>query len=108
MGVLGGMPASTENLMHQIRQVPEGAFWQVIGISRKQWQLAAVACTMGGNFRVGLEDNFYLPNNEMAKSNGECVEWGVKLAHMMGREIASISETREMLHIPLRDGKSIS
>ena len=102
MGVLGGIPATTENLIHQIKQVPHEAFWQVIGISRKQWQLAAVACTMGGNFRVGLEDNFYLPNNEMAKSNGECVEWGVKLAHMMGREIASISETRAMLNIPFR------
>ncbi|MEM6345170.1 MAG: 3-keto-5-aminohexanoate cleavage protein [Bacteroidota bacterium] len=103
MGVMGGIPASTENLIHQIKQVPEGAFWQVIGISRKQWQLAAVACTMGGNFRVGLEDNFYLPNGEMAKSNGECVEWGVKLANMMGREIASIAETRAMLNIPKRD-----
>jgi len=104
MGVLGGIPATTENLVHQVHQVPQGAYWQVIGISRKQWQLAAVACTMGGNFRVGLEDNFYLPNGEMAKSNGECVEWGVKLARMMGREIASISEAREMLNIPLRDG----
>ena len=100
MGVLGGMPASTENLIHQIRQVPHSAYWQVIGIGRKQWQLAAVACTMGGNFRVGLEDNFYLPNNEMAKSNGECVEWGVKLAQMMGREVASIAEARAMLKIP--------
>lgn len=102
MGVMGGIPATTENLIHQIRQVPKDAFWQVIGISRKQWQLAAVACTMGGNFRVGLEDNFYLPNNEMAKSNGECVEWGVKLANMMGREIATIDETRNMLNIPLK------
>jgi len=107
MGVLGGIPASTENLVHQIRQVPQGSYWQVIGISRKQWQLAAVACTMGGNFRVGLEDNFYLPNNEMAKSNGECVEWGVKLARMMGREIASIDEARTMLNIPQRDLKSV-
>jgi len=102
MGVMGGIPATTENLIHQIRQVPKDAFWQVIGISRKQWQLAAIACTMGGNFRVGLEDNFYLPNNEMAKSNGECVEWGVKLANMMGREISSIEETRTMLNIPLK------
>lgn len=103
MGVLGGIPATPENLMHQIKQVPQGSFWQCIAISRKQWQLAAIACTMGGNFRVGLEDNFYLPNNEMAKSNGECVEWGVKLAKMMGREIASIEETRAMLNIPFRD-----
>ncbi len=103
MGVLGGIPATPENLIHQIKQLPEGAVWQCIAISRKQWQLAAVAATMGGNFRVGLEDNFYLPNGEMAKSNGECVEWGVKLANMMGRPIASIDETREMLNIPLRD-----
>jgi uncharacterized protein (DUF849 family) len=102
MGVLGGIPASPENLMHQISQVPKDAFWQVIAISRKQWQMAAIAASMGGNFRVGLEDNFYLPNGEMAKSNGECVEWGVKLARMMGREIASIEETRQMLNIPLR------
>jgi uncharacterized protein (DUF849 family) len=103
MGVMGGIPARTENLIHQLKQVPQGAHWQVIAISRKQWQLAAVACTMNGSFRVGLEDNFYLPNNEMAKSNGECVEWGVKLARMMGREVATIAETREMLNIPLRD-----
>ena len=102
MGVMGGIPASTENLVHQIRQVPQGAFWQVIGVSRKQWQLAAVACTMGGSFRVGLEDNFYLPNGEMAKSNGECVDWGVKLANMMGREIASIEEARALLQVPLK------
>jgi uncharacterized protein (DUF849 family) len=100
MGVLGGIPATTENLMHQIKQVPADATWQCIAISRKQWQLAAVACTMGGNFRVGLEDNFYLPNGNMAKSNGECVEWGVKLANMMGREVTTIHETREMLNIP--------
>jgi len=103
MGVLGGIPATTENLIHQIKQVPEGKTWQCIAISRKQWQLAAVACTMGGNFRVGLEDNFYLPNGEMAKSNGECVEWGAKLAMMMGRDVASIDETRAMLNIPLTD-----
>lgn len=99
MGVLGGIPASTENLIHQIKQVPEGQFWQVIGISRKQWQLAAVAATMGGNFRVGLEDNFYLPTGEMAKSNGELVEAGVLLARMMGREVATITETRTMLNL---------
>ena len=102
MGVLGGIAATPQNLMHQISQVPEGAFWQVIAISRKQWQMAAIACTMNGNFRVGLEDNFYLPNGEMAKSNGECVEWGVKLARMMGREVATIEETRGLLGIPLR------
>ncbi|MBQ4818990.1 3-keto-5-aminohexanoate cleavage protein [Aquimarina sp. MMG016] len=100
MGVMGGIPATPENLLHQIKQVPEGAFWQSIVISRKQWQLSAIAAAMGGNFRVGLEDNFYLPNGDMAKSNGELVEAGASLARMIGREIASIEEAREMLNIP--------
>ncbi len=103
MGVMGGIGATPENLIHQIKSVPAGAQWQAIVISRKQWQLAAIAAVMGGNFRVGLEDNFYLPNNEMAKSNGECVESGVQLARMLGREIATIDEAREILKMPLRD-----
>ncbi|WP_280935858.1 3-keto-5-aminohexanoate cleavage protein [Aquimarina sp. 2201CG14-23] len=100
MGVMGGIPATAENLIHQIKQVPDGAFWQSIVISRKQWQLSAIAAAMGGNFRVGLEDNFYLPNGDMAKSNGELVEAGASLARMIGREIASIEEARAMLNIP--------
>jgi len=104
MGVMGGIPATPDNLIHQIKQVPKGAFWQSIVISRKQWQLSAIAAAMGGNFRVGLEDNFYLPNGDMAKSNGECVEAGATLARMIGREIATIAETREMLNIPLVEG----
>lgn len=102
MGVMGGIPATAENLIHQIKQVPAGSFWQSIVISRDQWKLSAIAAAMGGNFRVGLEDNFYLPNGQMAKSNGELVDAGAKLAQLIGREIASISDTREMLNIPFR------
>lgn len=103
MGVLGGIAATPQNLMHQISLVPEGSFWQTIVISRMQWRLAAIAAGVGGNFRVGLEDNFYLPNGVMAKSNGELVEAGATLARSIGREVASIEETREMLNIPFRD-----
>jgi len=99
MGVLGGIPATPENLLHQIKQVPEGSMWQAIVISRKQWRLNALAAMMGGNIRVGLEDNFYLPNNEMATSNGALVEKAVALAEMMGRQVATIEETRELLQI---------
>lgn len=100
MGVLGGIPISTKNLLHQASTVPEGAHWQVIGIGRKQWQAIAAAITIDGNFRVGLEDNFYLPEGEMAKSNGELVEAGVRLAKMLGKEVATIEETRTMLGLP--------
>jgi 3-keto-5-aminohexanoate cleavage enzyme len=101
MGVMGGIPATTQNLMHQIASVPQGAHWQVITIGRKQWAMAAVALSVDGNFRVGLEDNFYLPNGEMAKSNGELVEAAVNLTKMLGREPATIEETRAMLGISL-------
>lgn len=99
MGVLGGIPATPENLLHQIKQVPEGSFWQSIVISRKQWRLTALAAMMGGNIRVGLEDNFYLPNGEMASSNGALVAQAVNLARMMGREPTTIAETRARLGI---------
>ncbi len=99
MGVLGGIPATPENLLHQIKQVPEGAFWQSIVIGRKQWRLNAIAASMGGNIRVGLEDNFYLSSGEMAKSNGALVDNAVQLARMIGREPTTIAETRAILNI---------
>jgi 3-keto-5-aminohexanoate cleavage enzyme len=100
LGVLGGIPATTQNLMHQIASVPPNTHWQVITVSRKQWAMAAVALSMDGNFRVGLEDNFYLPCGEMAKSNGELVEAASTLARMLGKEPASIAETRALLGLP--------
>lgn len=100
MGVMGGIPATTENLVHQARSVPPGSHWQVIGIGRRQWALIAVALTLGGHIRVGLEDNFYLPEGEMARSNGELVEAAVRLARMLGREPATLAETRAFLNLP--------
>jgi len=99
MGVLGGIPATPENLIHQSKQVPEGSFWQSIVISRAQWKLTAQSIVLGGNIRVGLEDNFYLPNGEMAKSNGELIAQAASLARTIGREPATIAETREWLGI---------
>jgi uncharacterized protein (DUF849 family) len=99
MGVLGGIPATAENLIHQSKQVPDGAFWQSIVISRAQWKLTAQSAILGGNIRVGLEDNFYLPNGEMAKSNGDLVAKATQLVRDIGREPATIAETRECLGI---------
>ena len=102
MGVLGGIPASTKNLLHQVEQLPDNSFWQVIGIGTKQWPLVAAALTMGGNVRVGLEDNLYLPNGELAKSSAEGVETAVTLANLTGVPIATVAEAREKLQIPQR------
>lgn len=97
MGVLGGIPATTRHLVNQVDSLPENSHWQVIGIGLKQWELAAAAITMGGNVRVGLEDNFYLEAGKMAKSNGELVEKAANLVRDLGQQVASIDEARKIL-----------
>ena len=103
MGVLGGIPGTTRHLANQIETLPEGAHWQVIGVGLKQWALVAAAITMGGNVRVGLEDNFYLEEGVMAKSNGELVEKAARLARDLGRAVASIEEARRILGLEIDD-----
>lgn len=100
MGVLGGIPASTKNLVHQVDQLPADSHWQVIGISRHQWPLVAAAVSMGGNVRVGLEDNLYLPNGELAPSNGALVEKAAELVQLAGGAVASLAEARQILKLP--------
>src|SRR5579864_5939815 len=70
MGVLGGIPASTRHLVDQVDSLPADSHWQVIGLGAPQWPMVAAAITMGGNAPVGLEDNFYVEEGRMAKSNG--------------------------------------
>ena len=103
MGVLGGIPGTTRHLTNQVETLPEGAHWQVIGIGLKQWALVAAAITMGGNVRVGLEDNFYLEEGRMAKSNGELVEKAARLSRDLGRAVASIEEARRILGLGIDD-----
>jgi 3-keto-5-aminohexanoate cleavage enzyme len=97
MGVLGGIPGTTRHLVDQVDSLPPGSNWQVIGISLNQWPLVAAAITMGGNIRVGLEDNFYLEEGKMAKSNGDVVEKAARLCRELGREVASVAEARAQL-----------
>ena len=74
MGVMGGIRPTARNLAHMAEQVPDVPHeWGVIGVSRDQWTLVAAALSLGGNVRVGLEDNFYLPDGEMARSNGDLI-----------------------------------
>src|ERR1700683_1405181 len=74
MGVVGGVPATARNLAAMADNLPDGNHhWGVIGIGRVQWSMVAAALTLGGSVRVGLEDNFYLPNGEMARSNGDLI-----------------------------------
>jgi len=97
MGVLGGIPATARHLAFQAEQVPAGSRWKVIGISRDQWPLAMAALSLGGDVRVGLEDNFYLPDGAMAKSNGELVAAAAELVKLSGRSVATVAEARALL-----------
>jgi uncharacterized protein (DUF849 family) len=75
----------------------------VIGISRDQWMLVAAALTLGGSIRVGLEDNLYLPDGEMARSNGELIAKARQMTEEVGRRPASVEEARAMLAIAERE-----
>ena len=100
MGVTGGIPPTARNLAMMADNVPAGAHWGVIGISRVQWMLVAAALTLGGSIRVGLEDNLYLPGGEMARSNGELVARARRMCEDVGRRAATVEEARAMLGVP--------
>jgi len=97
MGVLGGIPGTTRQLVNQVDSLPPGSHWQVIGIGLNQWSLAAAAVTLGGNVRVGLEDNFYTEEGRMAKGNGDLVDKASRLVREIGREVAGIADARRIL-----------
>ncbi len=120
MGVTGGIRPTTRNIPFMAEQIPggpdgsrlnnagtspsaqSGANWQVIGVSRAQWKLLATSLTLGGNVRAGLEDNLYLPDGEMARSNGDLIAKARRMAEDVGRRAATVAEAREMLGVPKR------
>jgi uncharacterized protein (DUF849 family) len=105
-GVLGGIRATARNLAHMASVVPAGSTWGVIAVSREQWMMAAAAAALGGNVRVGFEDNFYLPSGEMAFSNGELVEAAAQIVRLQGREVAEPARARDLLSLPPEPDRS--
>jgi len=104
MGVVGGVPATGRNLAAMADNLPAGAHhWGVIGIGRDQWRMVAAALTLGGSIRVGLEDNFYLPDGEMARSNGDLIAKARRLTEDCGRRPATVAEARQLLGIHARE-----
>ncbi len=74
----------------------------MIGIGRDQWMLVAAALTLGGSIRVGVEDNFYLPDGTMARSNGDLIAKARQLTEDLGRRPATVQEARALLGIGRR------
>lgn len=102
VGVLGGIPPTVESLQLQQKLAQPGSEWEVIGISHGHWRMLATALVLGGNIRTGLEDHLYLPNGEMAKSNGDMVEIAERLCRDTGRKPATVEQARAILG--LREG----
>jgi uncharacterized protein (DUF849 family) len=117
MGVVGGVPATARNVGAMagnlfeipfsepaVRSGPDHStspkhHWGVIGIGREQWMLVGAALTLGGSIRVGLEDNFYLPDGSMARSNGELIAKAREMTEDLGRRPATVEEARKLLGI---------
>jgi 3-keto-5-aminohexanoate cleavage enzyme len=102
LGVLGGAAPSAETLASMARSIQPNDTWELIGIGRAQWRLLGAALALGGNVRVGLEDNFYLDaaGTEMATGNGPLVEKAVRMARDVGRTPLSPDEARKALGLP--------
>lgn len=97
LGVPGGLGASARNLSYLADSVPHGSTWTVAGVGRHQFPMAAHAILMGGNVRVGLEDNIYLRKGVLAASNAALVERAVALAKEFDRPVADASDARRIL-----------
>jgi 3-keto-5-aminohexanoate cleavage enzyme len=103
MGVIGGIPPTARNVAAMADNLPEGRHhWGVIGISRDQWRVVAAALTLGGSVRVGLEDNFYLPDGTMARSNGDLIAKARQMCQDAGRRPAAVEEARALLGLRAR------
>jgi uncharacterized protein (DUF849 family) len=103
MGILGGIAATPYDLMtlHQTAErVLQGNYkWSVIGAGRDQFKMCTMGALMGGNCRVGLEDNLYLEKGVLAKSNAEQVNKIRGILESLGMEAASPDEARSILNI---------
>ena len=82
-----------------VKAIPAGSTWTATGIGKSAFDLAAAAITMGGNVRVGFEDNLYLGKGVLAKSNGELVKKVADMAALLGRPVASPAQARAILNL---------
>ena len=96
LGIPWGADQSVDTMKVMKDELPANASWASFGISRMQMPMAAAAVAMGGNVRVGLEDNIYLDRGVLA-TNAQLVERAVEIIHRMGGRVATPAEAREKL-----------
>jgi uncharacterized protein (DUF849 family) len=103
LGTLGGMPATLKNLafLHDSARdlFGEGFQWSVCAAGKDQFRICNMALLMGGNVRVGLEDNLFIRKGELAKSNAEQVEKIIRIGREHDMEPATSAEARQILNL---------
>jgi 3-keto-5-aminohexanoate cleavage enzyme len=99
MGVKWGIQATAENLLFMKSKLPTDAHWSVLGVGRAQLPMSALGILLGGNIRVGFEDNLYLRQGVLAESNAQLVEMAADLVRTLEREVATPNEARQILGI---------
>lgn len=104
LGVLGGMPATVENLLYLVNHIPEGSTWSAFGVGKGHLPIMYAALALGGNIRVGMEDNVVYGYDENGKkimaTNEMLVKRAVEAVKLFGNEPATPAEAREILGIP--------
>ncbi len=96
LGIPWGAGADTETMTAMKQALPADAIWAGFGISRMQMPMVAQAVLLGGNVRVGLEDNIFLDRGVLA-SNGMLVERAVEIIERMGARVVGADEARTRL-----------
>jgi 3-keto-5-aminohexanoate cleavage enzyme len=99
MGVKWGIAATPENLLFMKSKLPANARWSVLGIGRAELPMIALGILLGGNVRVGFEDNIYVKRGVLAVDNAQLVEMAAGLVEQLQREVATPSEARALLAI---------
>ncbi len=99
LGIMGGAPATIDNMLHMVRALPEGSTWQVVTVGKFHLRTTMIAMSLGGNIRTGLEDTIYYAKGELVESNAQLVERMVRLAREIGREPATVQEARQLLEL---------
>jgi len=97
LGIQWGIPATTKNMLTMSEALPPDAIWAGFGIGPASFPMVAQSALLGGNVRVGFEDNFYLSRGNPAKINAQLVEKAVDMLRALDREPASPQEAREIL-----------
>jgi uncharacterized protein (DUF849 family) len=97
LGISWGQPASPEAMTYMRNLLPPGSPWFAFGISLHQFPMVAQAVLLGGHVRVGLEDNLYLEKGKLAPSNAALVEKAAHIIEVLGDQVATPAEAREIL-----------